>query len=284
MRVSGRLRLPMPVRLPWPAPALLAWGGAWAALRAGAWLGWPPALSLAGAAAIGALLTLPLQSRWRQLLVAAGLPMSWWLAGGGATWPAWTWLTLLLPLLLLYPMRAWGDAPFFPTPVDALDGLADRLSLPQAPHMLDAGCGAGHGLAALRRTWPAARVEGIEWSWPLALAACARLRGGASVRRGDLWADDWSGYDLVYLFQRPESMPRAWAKACAEMRPGSWLVSLEFGLPDLVPDVTHAAGPGRAVHAWRIGAPRPAQPRAAGADNPRRPAARRKSRPQDPKG
>jgi hypothetical protein len=33
---------------------------------------------------------------------------------------------------------------------------------------------------------------------------------------------------MVYLFQRPESMPRAVAKAQAEMKPGSWLVSLEF--------------------------------------------------------
>jgi SAM-dependent methyltransferase len=205
--------------------------------------------------------------------------MSWLLAGGAAQWPAWGWLALLLPLLLLYPMRAWGDAPFFPTPPEALTGLRSRLDLPAAPRMLDAGCGAGHGLAALRHAWPDARCEGTEWSWPLALAARAHLRGAARVRRGDLWADDWSGFDLVYLFQRPESMPRAWAKARAEMRPGSWLVSLEFMVPGVPPDVTHDAGAGRAVHAWRIAAPDGAQSRADGADNPRRPAARRKPRP-----
>jgi hypothetical protein len=32
----------------------------------------------------------------------------------------------------------------------------------------------------------------------------------------------------VYLFQRPESMPRAIDKARAEMARGTWLVSLEF--------------------------------------------------------
>jgi hypothetical protein len=32
-----------------------------------------------------------------------------------------------------------------------------------------------------------------------------------------MWRADWSGYQLVYLFQRPESMARAWAKGCAEM-------------------------------------------------------------------
>ena len=48
-----------------------------------------------------------------------------------------------------------------------------------------------------------------------------------------MWAADWSRFDMVYLFQRPESMPHAARKAAAEMRPGSWLVSLEFKAPGL---------------------------------------------------
>jgi hypothetical protein len=36
---------------------------------------------------------------------------------------------------------------------------------------------------------------------------------------------------MVYLFQRPESMERAWCKARAEMAPGSWLASLDFAVP-----------------------------------------------------
>ena len=38
---------------------------------------------------------------------------------------------------------------------------------------------------------------------------------------------------MVYLFQRPESMPRAVAKARAELKPGAWLVSLEFMAQEL---------------------------------------------------
>ncbi len=53
----------------------------------------------------------------------------------------------------------------------------------------------------------------------------------AVVRRGDLWRDDWSGFQVVYLFQRPESMAKALAKARTELRPGSWLLSLDFPLP-----------------------------------------------------
>ena len=40
---------------------------------------------------------------------------------------------------------------------------------------------------------------------------------------------------MVYMFQRPESMPRAVEKSEAEMRRGAWLVSLEFEAIGIVP-------------------------------------------------
>ena len=55
------------------------------------------------------------------------------------------------------------------------------------------------------------------------------------MRRGDLWQQPWQGCDLVYLFQRPESMARAWDKARAELAPGRFLVSLEFAVPGVAP-------------------------------------------------
>ena len=78
--------------------------------------------------------------------------------------------------------------------------------------------------------FPTAQLHGTEASW--ALAQWARWRTpDAQIRCADLWADDWSRFDLVYLFQRPESMPHALAKARAELHPGSWLLSLDFPLP-----------------------------------------------------
>ena len=85
------------------------------------------------------------------------------------------------------------------------------------------------------------------------------------MRRGDTWVFPWSGHDLVYLFQRPESMARAWDKAVAEMCPGAWLVSLEFAVPGRRPDVELLLAGGRPLRAWRI----PAQSGCAPADNPR---------------
>jgi len=187
--------------------------------------------------------------RWRRLLVVAGFPMSAALLAGDKL-PAWSWLLALGALLLLYPLRSWRDAPLFPTPPGALEGLSAAVELPSEPHIVDAGCGTGDGLRALRGAWPDATLTGWEWSWPLVLVS--RLRAGAArVRRQDIWRADWSTFDAVYLFQRPESMPRALDKASRELKPGAWLLSLEFEATGWVPDVRHEVVPGKPVWGYR---------------------------------
>ena len=128
--------------------------------------------------------------------------------------------------------------------------------------------GLGHGLAALRRCWPQAQIEGIEWSRVLRLGAALRCPW-ARVRRGDMWAADWRGCTLVYLFQRPESMARAWDKARAELAPGAWLLSLDFAVPGVAPTLL-LQRPGRqALWAYRLElAATSAQPVAVVADIP----------------
>ena len=243
MPLTSPIRPAAGLRLPWPLPALLAWAAGWAAWLAavatGAAAGWA---LLAGVVA-GAALAWPCTGLWRRALAATGFPLSAAALGPAAAWPAWAWLLLLLPLLALYPLRAWRDAPFFPTPGAALDRLADVVGRPAPARVLDAGCGLGHGLAALRAAWPEAQLEGVESSALLCAGAALRCPW-ARVSRGDMWAGDWRGVDLVYLFQRPESMARAWHKACSEMRPGAWLVSLEFAVPGQVAAMC-LQGPGR---------------------------------------
>ncbi|MFN9450337.1 MAG: class I SAM-dependent methyltransferase [Rubrivivax sp.] len=248
-------------RWPWPLPALGAWAVAWASFWLAMAAGLPSALALPLA------LWLPLWMAWRshsllrRALLLTGFPLALVLQGQ-VVMPPWLWLAPLSLLLLMYPVRAWRDAPLFPTAHDALKGLSRLLVLEAgdesgAPAILDAGCGLGHALRALRHEWPDARLQGVERSVVLAaLAAC--WRRDAQIRVGDMWRESWSDLDVVYLFQRPESMPRAWHKACAEMRPGSWLVSLEFEVPGHAPEVRLDNPDGRPVMAWRI----PPRPRA----------------------
>lgn len=236
-------------RLPWPLPALLTWATAWAVFRGGMALGVAPWLALTLASGLGVLASVFGSTLWRRALIVLGFPLSLLLAGAAAV-PAWAWLAPLALALLVYPLNAWRDAPLFPTPRQALTGLPQAAPLPASALVLDGGCGLGDGLLALRRAYPAAQLHGVEWSWPLRLL-CGLRCPWARVRRGDLWRADWRPYAMVYLFQRPESMERAAAKALAELAPGAWLVSLEFEAPSLVPTARLQAPDGRPVWVYR---------------------------------
>ena len=261
------------LQLPWPLPAVLVWLGAWALWLALARAGLAPAWAFGLALGASSAAAWVCGGGWRRGIAAAGFPLSALALGAAAALPPWVWLLLLLPVLALYPLRAWRDAPLFPTPHDALRGLDDVVGTPT--RVLDAGCGVGDGLLALHRLWPQAHCSGVEWSWLLALATRWRCRMAglpAGVRRGDMWAASWAGHDLVYLFQRPESMVRAYSKASAELAPGAWLVSLEFPVPGVVPKAClHGAGR-KPVWVYQPVAARPPQYDRQAADNSPMPA------------
>jgi len=247
--LPGR-RPPARLRLPWPLPALLVWAAAWGLFAVLAQAGVDVLLALGCAAALGALGSVLGPNWWRRFMIALGFPLSL-LVSGAVTLPGWVWLLPLGLVLLVYPINAWRDAPIFPTPRGALLGLPQAITLPAGAAVLDAGCGLGDGLRALRRAWPEAALHGLEWSWPLRLL-CALRCPWAQVRRGDIWRESWAPYQLVYVFQRPESMARALAKAQAEMAPGSWLVSLEFEVLGQPHQARLMAPDGRPVWIYRV--------------------------------
>ena len=250
----------------WPLPALLTWLLAWLVFAGLHQLAAPTGLALTLAALIGVVSSLWGNTRWRRILLAAGFPVSMALtnylqmnatqiaqsgpAHAALNLSAVAWLFPLALLLLLYPMRSWRDAPMFPTPRGALRGLSSKLP-ENTRHILDAGCGLGDGLRELHREFPKAQLSGVEWSWPLRWA-CAWRAPFAQVKRADMWAADWSGFDFVYLFQRPESLPRALEKASAEMRHGAWLGSLEFEAAAWVPQAVHQCADGRRLWLYQL--------------------------------
>lgn len=245
----------------WPLPALGVWAIAWAlflSLRQFEVSTWA---SLGLATALGGVLSLLSSRRWRRLFIALGFPLSVLVLsvsqGGLVDMPPWGWLLPLAALLALYPLHSWRDAPMFPTPRGALQGLAKLAPLDgSSPRVVDAGCGLGDGLRELSGQYPEALLEGIEWSWPLRFAAAWRLRWlrvPVRLRRGDIWKADWTPYAMVYLFQRPESMSRAVHKAERELRRGAWMASLEFEAADLQPTAVHRCDDGRPV--WLYQAP-----------------------------
>ncbi|CAM8635868.1 AdoMet_MTases domain containing protein [Oxalobacteraceae bacterium] len=229
---------------------MMAWGGSWLCYGLLEKSGMTTWLALSAATLLGALLSVLAGTFWRRIAVAVGFPLSL-LLSGAVSLPAWTWLLPLIIVAMVYPMNAWRDAPLFPTPAEALSGMAICAPLNPGASILDAGCGLGHGLRALRSAYPQATLHGIEWSWPLR-ALTALLCPWAKIRQGDMWAADWSLHDMVYLFQRPETMPRAVEKAAAELRPGAWLASLEFPAEELQATAVLRTLEGKPVWLYRV--------------------------------
>ncbi len=129
--------------------------------------------------------------------------------------------------------------------------------LPACPfRFLDLGCGLGGVLARLADKYPTSHFEGIE-SAPLPwLIAWLRLmrRNNGRVLFGDLWALPLAEYQVVYCFLSPAPMAALWAKACAELRPGSLFVSNTFAIsaapaPHQVLELPDHTGP---LYVWRM--------------------------------
>jgi hypothetical protein len=150
--------------------------------------------------------------------------------------PGW-FLAAFVLLLLVFWRTDKSRVPLYLTNRDTADTLLKLL-----PHtsgrIIDLGCGDGGLLRRLALARPDCHFVGIEHAPLTWLVARLRMLGlnNVSVRRGDFWREPLADYALVYAFLSPAPMPRLWGKACAEMRPGTLLVSNSFAVPDVAPE------------------------------------------------
>lgn len=193
---------------------------------------WAVALSQGlGAALLGWRLGL---SRWwlpinfafvPTLLMAQGLALPTWLA------------PLAFALLLLLNWNSAGErVPLYLTARQTrLQLQALLLERGGALRFVDLGCGLGSALCPLARALPQAQFLGVETaplSFLIAWLRSLPLRN-CKVRYRSLWAQPLGEFEVVYCFLSPEPMPALWAKACSEMRDGSWLISNSFVVPQV---------------------------------------------------
>ena len=143
--------------------------------------------------------------------------------------PSWIWPLALVLLWLTNRNAVMDRVPLYLSGEGVVQVLGSVL--PTNPfRFIDLGCGPGGLLAALAASYPQGYWDGVE-SAPLSFAlAWLRLhrRPHCRVAFGDLWDVSLSNYDVVYCFLSPAPMTILWAKACAEMPPGSLFISNTF--------------------------------------------------------
>ena len=226
------------------------------------------AVALARAGLLGGLWPLvAVQALVAATMAAALRSARWWLpihlgflplaiaAHGAGIHPGW-YLAGFIGLVLVYWTSFRTQVPLYLS--NRATAAAVARLLPQQPmRLLDVGAGTGTLLRALAAARPDCRFEGIELAPATWAIGRLLLRDLPNVdwRRGDLFVPDWSAYDLVYAFLSPVPMPAVWAKAAAEMRPGSTLVSNSFAVPGREPDAVIEVGDrrGTRLFVYRLG-------------------------------
>jgi SAM-dependent methyltransferase len=206
-----------------------------------------------------------------QGLVAAGL--SWW--RGLAPWwraiqllfplglfgasqlaiPPLAYLAIFLFLLLLYWSTYRTQVPYYPSSRRVWEAVAQSLPPKEEVRVIDIGSGLG-GLVLHLAARPGVEALGIELAplpW-LVSRLRARLAGSrARFLRGDYNALNFGDFDLVFAYLSPAAMDALWRKAAREMRPGSLLLSYEFGIDDRLPHRTvYPTEGGPALHIWHF--------------------------------
>jgi hypothetical protein len=191
---------------------------------------------------------------------------SWWLVlhlcfAPAAVWahtlplsPLW-WAAGFAALFVVFGSTFRTRVPLFLTARAVRAALCGLVDPGRGERFIDLGCGLGSVLNALKRARPDCICEGVELAFLPYLVS--RIRGahtGCRVERRDLMTVDLSGYDVVYAFLSPAPMAALWAKARAEMRPGSRFVSLAFPVPGIAPDRVIAVSdkPRHQLHVWTM--------------------------------
>ena len=201
--------------------------------------------------ALAALLSrLRRQAAWWPVMHLLFLPAA--LAALSLRLPPWVFLGVFLLMLTLYWSTFRTQVPFYASGAAAWSAVAAEL--PQRPlRMIDIGSGLGGLVVDLATRRPDSSFEGIELAPLPWLVSRARQAAGARCRflRGDYQRLDFAAYDVVFAYLSPAAMPALWAKARAEMRRGTLLLSHEFAVPGVAPQIVRPTRPGGPVlYGW----------------------------------
>lgn len=199
-------------------------------------------------------------SRWRGLA-------PWWLpiqllfpgalmAVHALQLPPAIFLGAFILLLSLYWSTFRTQVPLYASGPTVWESVAGVLPVDRPVRFIDIGSGLGGLILHLAARRAESAFTGIEVAPLPWLASLLRARmGGSRGRfiRGNYGRLDFAHYDVVFAYLSPAAMPALWRKASMEMRPGTLLLSYEFMIPGIAPDVVTTPKPGGAsLYGWRI--------------------------------
>lgn len=161
--------------------------------------------------------------------------------------------------LALYWTTFKTRVPFYPSRPSvwhALYVLMQQHSPKKSLRMIDIGSGLGDLSMYIAQRRPNDTVEGIEIAplpWLISKVRARMQASNAAFTIGNYEALNFADYDVVFAYLSPAAMTNLWVKANQEMRKGSLLVSLEFEIPEALPDqIIHTGTSTPKLYVWRM--------------------------------
>jgi SAM-dependent methyltransferase len=142
------------------------------------------------------------------------------------------------------------EVPYWPTPIEVVDQMLAMAEVKAGDVVYDLGSGDGRLVIAAAREF-GARAVGVEIDAPLVQTSREHARtSGVADRATFLWQDlfvtDLQPATVVAIYLRDDVNLKLRPKLLSELRPGSRLVSHDFGMGDWEPDrVQRVQGPTR---------------------------------------
>lgn len=146
------------------------------------------------------------------------------------------------------------DAPYWQTPIEAVERMLDLAGAGPGDVLIDLGCGDGRiVIAAARRGTrglgidiDAARIAEAE-----AAAETAGIGALAQFRREDLFQTRLEEASIVSLYLLPHVNAMLRDRLCTELKPGSRVVGHAFPMRDWAP-AAEAQVDGRYLYLWVV--------------------------------
>ena len=151
-------------------------------------------------------------------------------------------------------------APFLPTPQEVVDRMLELAEFRQGDLLYDLGPGDGRIVITAARRYGANAV-GFEIDPALVTHSCRNIKEAglehlAKIREEDLRSVDRSRASVVTMYLYPGANLGLRAELVRQLKPGSRVVSHDFGMGDWKPDrverLTDSSGFLRTIYLWRI--------------------------------
>lgn len=145
-------------------------------------------------------------------------------------------LLIVLPILASVAYAASKGAPWVPTWKRDIERLIELADIQEGDIFFELGCGDGRICSTIARETKA-EVIGIELSFAQYLAAKIRAFGKKNmmVRFGNVFHQDLSKADIVYMFLMPDVYKDIREKFEKELKPGTKIISYVWPIPDWEP-------------------------------------------------